>query len=466
MWLTGFVAGLAIVALVVAWLNGLGQPPLEDAVPAPAPSESLVSAIDSAVCRDRAVGAQYAMVCVDSQLLNTDDPAACDRFGGPYQIIVCPDPSQIAMGDTRPTIAAGGGSVILPLPPAGTSSPADPADSIGATTPEAVDRSTPALVDLGVEEPSPQEGTDSIGATPESPETSGELPQPATPLPEPPQSPPDLAATPEPAPGDLPGGDQPVPTPGNVTIPTLTPSATLPQSQPNPDNATVTATATATATPPATPDVTPTPAVDISPTPTPSPAITLLDESYVLTGAGQQTTPGLVLTSTRLLLVRLTYNGAGSVAVSVRGADDSTGRLMLQSAGLPEKSGVIDVPSAGVYFIDVSTTSGGTWVLTVSQPVPPPQTPFASPGNPLTGRGDQATSFVRLHSGATAIRFEYAATGNFAVTLYDAETGRQIGSPLAQATGPFQQTVTIPIPREGIYIFDVTATDVWSITIQ
>lgn len=462
-WLTGFFAGLAMAALAAVWLNGSGQPSLEEGVPTLS-VQPLVSAIDSAACRDRAVGAQYAMVCVDSQLLNTDDPTACDRFGGPYQIIVCPDPSQIAMADTRPTIAAGGGSVILPLPPAGTLPPADPADGIGATTPEVGDRSTPALADPGVEEPLSQDDTDSIGATPESPGTSGEVPQPATPLPEPPRLPPTLGPTPELPPANPPGGDQPVPTPGDVTVATPVPAATLPQVEPNPG--VVTATATATVTLPAGPDVTPTPAVRASATPAPSPIITLPEEGYVLAGVGQQTTPALELTSTRLLLVRLAYNGAGDVAVSVRGATEYAGRLILQTAGLPEKSGVIDIPSAGIYFIDVSTTSGGSWTLTVSQPTPPLQTPFVSPGLPLTGRGDQATNFVRLRSGVIAIRMEHAAAGNFAVTLYDAELGQQIGAPLTQALAPFQQIVTVPIAREGIYVFDVTATDAWSITIQ
>lgn len=454
MWLTGFVAGLAMLALVVAWLNGLGQPPLEEVVPAPLPMEPIVSAIDSAACRDRAIGAQYAMVCVDSQLLNTDDPAACDRFGGPYQIIVCPDPSRIAMGDTRPTIAAGGGSVILPLPPVGTSSPAEP-----ASTPEGGALTPPALPTPEADEPSLQEE-----ATPTTPpETSGELPEPAPTLPDLPQPTPGPVVTPQPAPTQPPGSEQLPPMPDGA--PTITPAPTA-TPQADPDAAGVTPTATLTLTPTTSSEITSTPAPDVSATSTPSPVITLPAEGYVLTGAGQQTTPGLALTSTRLLLVRLTYTGAGSVAVSLRSADGSAGRLILQAAALPEKSGVIDIPNEGVYFIDVSTTSGGAWTLTVSQPVPPPQTPFTSPNTPLTGRGDQATGFVRLHSGAVSMRFEHLATGSFAVTLYDAETGRPVGSPLAQTIAPVQQVVTVPIPREGIYIFDVTATDVWSITIQ
>ncbi len=452
MWLTGFVAGLATVALLVAWLNGLGQPLLDDVVPAPPPREPIVSAIDSDTCRDRPVGAQYAMVCVDSQLLNTDDPTACDPFGGPYQIVVCPDPSQIITGNTRPTLAAGAGSVILPLPPAPTSPPLSP-----TTTPEMAARWTATPADRAIGASAPEEDMGSPAATPALTQTPAQLPQPAPPLLDPLQSPPGPATTPAPAP-------TPIDAPTIIVMPTPMPT----QVELNPDAAT--ATPTLASTPSIAPDVTPTPTIEAGPTPTPAMPITLPialpDEGYVMTGAGQQTTPGLVLTSTRLLLVRLMYNGAGSVAVSVRGASESAGRLMLQAAGLPEKSGVIDIPDAGVYFIDVSTTSGGSWTLTVSQPVPPLQTPFTAPNTSLRGWGDQATGFVRLHSGAIAIRFEHAGSGAFSVTLYDAETGRQVGSPLVQTIGPLQQTVTLPIAREGIYVFDVTATDVWSIIIQ
>ena len=451
----GFVAGLAMVALAATWLNGLGQPPLEEGVPAPAPSQPLVSAIDSAACRDRAVGAQYAMVCVDSQLLNTDDPAACDPFGGPYQIIVCPDPSQVAMGDTRPTLAAGVGSVILPLPPEFTAPPPD----------SAADLPTPTPTGPGGAVWLPDDA-DGIQATAEPLETPGELP-PATPTVDPRQSSPGLPAATESAQDAA--QPTPSPFPDAVSTPTLPPTFTPLPTDFNPVEMTATPTVTPTSselslTPSVTPTPTLTPVVEVSVTP--SPVITLPAEGYVLAGAGQQTTPGLLLTSTRLLLVRLAYNGAGNVAVSVRGADGSAGRLMLQAASLPEKSGVIDIPIAGVYFVDVSTTSGGAWTLTVSQPVPPPETPFAAQNHRLAGRGDQATSFVRLHRAAVAIRFEHAGTGNFAVTLYDAETGRPVGPPLAQAMGPFQRTETVSIPREGIYMFDVTATDAWSITIQ
>lgn len=458
MWLVGFVAGLVMVALAAAWLNGVGRPLAEDI--APAPAEPLVSAIDSPACRDRAVGAQYAMVCVDSQFLNTDDPAACDRFGGPYQIIVCPDPSQIVTGDTRPTIAASGGNIVLPLPPpAGTRSPSDPgAEGTPAVTPQAADRATPPA-------DSPQQPPHEE-LPPQVRDMPGEPGRPQTPTPDLSQVPDPPTATPPPAPGEPPGDTQPLPTPTEAAIVTPPVTATPPQANGTPEG--VTATPTLPVTPPAGPESTPTltPAIELSPTPTPLPVITLPNEGYTLSGAGQQATPGLLLTSTRLLLVRLMYTGAGSVAVSARGADGSPGRLILQASGLPEKSGVIDIPAAGVYFIDVSTTSTAAWTLMVSQPVAPLQTPFTLPGTTLTGRGDQATTFVRFNSGAISIRLEHPAPGNFAVTLYDAETGRPVVSPLAQALGPVQQTVTVPIPRAGVYIFDVTAADTWSITIQ
>ncbi|MCS7060970.1 MAG: hypothetical protein RMN25_07360, partial [Anaerolineae bacterium] len=119
-WLIGPVVGILALAFGLARLNNRIQGPLPDTPPAPV--EPLVNAIEAPLCSNRPIGTQYAIVCVDGRYLETDDREACADFGGPFQIIVCPNPSQIPSGDIRPTLAAGGGAVILPLPP--TPSPA------------------------------------------------------------------------------------------------------------------------------------------------------------------------------------------------------------------------------------------------------------------------------------------------------------------------------------------------------
>ena len=439
----GFITGIVIVAAVAVRLSNTDQPPVE--VPtALALGTPLVSAIDSATCEDREIGAQYAMVCADSQLLNTDDPTACDGFGGPYQIIVCPDPSQMSAGDTRPTIAASGGGVVLPMPVTVTATvPSDLAPTAGAPSIPTAIPTGPIEVEPLPEAPSESTPTPPIPdvvptALPDNTQDTSLATSTAPPIGE---------ATIAPSPTTQLVQDTPVPGAATVTptVSGLTPAPTV----------TMTPTVHATST------LTPT----IGPSPTPTGPLTLPDTGLVLSGVGQQTTAGLVLTSSRLLMTQVAYNGLGTLTLALRPANDSASQQLLQATGLPEASSVVDIPAAGIYVIDVSAPAASAWTLNVSQPVPPADTPYTSPELPLTGRGDQATRYVRLYRRVTAMTFAHAGTGNLIVTLFDAEIGRRVGSSFVQS-GSAPQTQTISIDREGIYIFDVATSDAFTITIR
>ena len=106
-------------------------------------------------------------------------------------------------------------------------------------------------------------------------------------------------------------------------------------------------------------------------------------------------------------------------------------------------------------------TEGG-WTVNVSQPTasyaPPPA------AQSWSGKYTQATPLFSLRAGKVALHAASNGASPTRVTLLD-QSGQWVGG-LENAPGAADQSVTIDVPADGVYIIQVLADADWSVDVQ
>jgi len=121
----------------------------------------------------------------------------------------------------------------------------------------------------------------------------------------------------------------------------------------------------------------------------------------------------------------------------------------------------VPIPADGTYVLDVQADRG--WTVNISQPTaiytPPPVTQRWS------GKYTQATPLFSLHAGPVVL---HAVSGNsveqFRATLLD-QNGQWVGD-IVNAPGAADQSVTIEVPTDGVYVIQVLSDGDWTVEVQ
>jgi len=155
--------------------------------------------------------------------------------------------------------------------------------------------------------------------------------------------------------------------------------------------------------------------------------------------------------------IAATHEGSSNFIVWLVDINGNEIDLLFNEIGSYEGSHYIPV-TQGIYAFNVD--AGGAWSLTIEQPRP--ITSYNAP-EPVAFSGDTAFDPVHLECGLTGISLAHSGDSNFIVWLYDAN-GRTIDL-LANEIGDYEGSSYINIPREGVYLIDVTAGGAWAIAI-
>lgn len=93
-----------------------------------------------------------------------------------------------------------------------------------------------------------------------------------------------------------------------------------------------------------------------------------------------------------------------------------------------------------------------------------PPTAAPAPAS-FKGTGTTATAKFHLEEGLYRVTLQHDGEHNFIVRLLDSK-GKQIGSSLANETGPVNQTKALRIDKAGDYLLDIQADGNWNIVLQ
>ena len=182
-----------------------------------------------------------------------------------------------------------------------------------------------------------------------------------------------------------------------------------------------------------------------------------------LSGFGQAATTPFDLQS-GLTIFRLTHQGGGHFSGTLldqngqrAGGMDS---LLANVVGPFEGSKAVQT-KAGQHLIDVS--ADGPWTITIEQPRPSSGSQMSS----FQGNSQTASDFFELSEGLKRFAMTHQGNGHFGVTLLNKD-GSRIGmeSLLANAVGPFDGSKAVRIPREDVYLLQVSADGPWTVQVE
>ena len=195
-------------------------------------------------------------------------------------------------------------------------------------------------------------------------------------------------------------------------------------------------------------------------TPTPSSTSTSTDESpkpITLSGSGQQASSKFILSS-GLSVFKMTHSGSGNFAVELLDSNGKTVELLANTIGSFNGSKAVGIQSNGTYLLNI--TASGKWTVTIEQP-----RPTSAPNvTDFSGKSQTATQLFTLSAGLKTFQMTHSGDGNFAPVLLNRD-GKVVDL-LANEIGHFNGSKAKSIPRDGIYILDVTANGPWTIKIQ
>ena len=178
-----------------------------------------------------------------------------------------------------------------------------------------------------------------------------------------------------------------------------------------------------------------------------------------LSGNGQTATNPFELES-GLAIFTMTHQGQRNFIV---GLIDSSGKdvnpVVANSIGPSEVSKAVNIPKKDDHLLNVN--ADGPWTIEVNQPRPssaPATTSF-------DGSGDAATSLFELSSGLHTINMSHQGERNFIVALLD-KNGKAVDPVVANEIGVANPSKAVRVPKEDIYLLNVTADGPWTIEIE
>jgi len=178
-----------------------------------------------------------------------------------------------------------------------------------------------------------------------------------------------------------------------------------------------------------------------------------------LSGNGQMATNPFELES-GLAIFTMTHQGQRNFIV---GLIDSSGKdvnpVVANSIGPSEVSKAVNIPRKADHLLNVN--ADGPWTIEVNQPRPssaPATTSF-------DGSGDAATSLFELSSGLHTINMGHQGERNFIVSLLD-KNGKAVDPVVANEIGVANPSKAVRVPKEDIYLLNVTADGPWTIEIE
>jgi hypothetical protein len=182
--------------------------------------------------------------------------------------------------------------------------------------------------------------------------------------------------------------------------------------------------------------------------------------SHQLSGSSNQNVPFALKAGLALFQSVRSANG-GYFYIDV---DDAAGNQLgtIATGSIPvDISYVIPIPADGMYALDVQSEGG--WTVNISQPTasyaaPPPMQRWS-------GKYSQATPLFSLHAGP-AVFHAVSPTGaqNWRVTLLD-QGGRWVAD-IVSGPGATDQSATVEIPADGVYLVQVLADGDWTLEAQ
>ncbi|MHB0914774.1 MAG: hypothetical protein ACYC5A_01175 [Thermoleophilia bacterium] len=111
------------------------------------------------------------------------------------------------------------------------------------------------------------------------------------------------------------------------------------------------------------------------------------------------------------------------------------------------------------------TVSESAKTVTITQTVTAvAEEPKPSPGNVISGTGQQASEMFTLEKGLAKFYLAHDGQHHFGIWLMD-DQGQNIDL-LVNETGPFDGSKAVKIPNDGTYILDISADGNWTVTIE
>ncbi len=113
----------------------------------------------------------------------------------------------------------------------------------------------------------------------------------------------------------------------------------------------------------------------------------------------------------------------------------------------------------GQYVVNVDAE--GPWEIDIVEAVPAalPQIPLT-----FTGSGPIATQFFQSLGGNASFKMTFSGTGKFTVKLLD--SGGNTVNVLADVTGNYNNTATVPLAAGVAYLLDIEGVGPWTVNIQ
>ncbi len=175
-------------------------------------------------------------------------------------------------------------------------------------------------------------------------------------------------------------------------------------------------------------------------------------------GSDQQVSDDFTLES-GLSIFRMTHTDQSNFTVWLLDSNEQRIEMLADVVGPFYGSKVLGIDTAGEYIVDITTS--GNWTVRIEQPR---QTSVESTLNTLSGKGQQASEFIKLDTGSTVFRLRHDGSQYFTVWLLD-NKGAKVEM-LANEAGSFSNSKTVEIDQPGVYILDITADGSWTITVE
>ena len=155
----------------------------------------------------------------------------------------------------------------------------------------------------------------------------------------------------------------------------------------------------------------------------------------------------------------MTHTGTSNFSITLMDSDGQRVELLVNEIGKFDGAKAVGIAKKGEYILDIS--ANGKWTVEIEQPRP---TTAETKPKAFTGTGQQVLPFVKLDKGLTTFKLKHTGKSNFSVLLMDKNGNRE--ELLVNEIGDFDGSKAVGLSRSGIYLLDISADGVWTISVE